>query len=191
MKPSDSHRNFSNHLTMLFLCSQVFSADSFDNLYLKVVQDSLKTSSFRTVHLIPLVPDIVPSLIVVANKVMLTPPDGLLDIGRSKEKIAELRTELAAYTTHPSGCFGDRLGITYMPKKDALESVGRADLVSAVRSCGGFVVVAGALGWMTHRKPEGESIYYKCDLCLCETLITEQYCEYFVPFWPELFAYKH
>lgn len=166
------------HITILYLLCQIFFVDASEkvrNTYLKVVEDPLGPNTNETIHLIPLVQDIVPSLVLVAKKVMLTPPDGLLDIGKSKANIAELGTELAEFTTYPCGCFGDRLGVKYMPTKRALKNAGRDDLVAAVEECGGFVVVAGELGWTTHRKPPGEHCC-ELDLQQSEIFAREETC---------------
>ncbi|GMH42747.1 hypothetical protein BSKO_10666 [Bryopsis sp. KO-2023] len=132
---------------------------SLDNLYMKVVEanNPSKTRSKPTppTHLIPLVPDIVPSIVFGAKKVFLTPPDGLLDLGRSNAEIEALGIKLSSFARALNGGFAERLGLKCMPSQKELEEVGRKDLVQEVIKAGGFAVVAENLGWKANRRPTG------------------------------------
>lgn len=126
-----------------------------DNLYMKVVEMAEGTDVVDTTHLIPLVDEIVPYVVIGSNKVVVTPPEGLLDIGKTNAKIENLRRELTPYAISPSGYFGLHTPFRSMPTQKSLLMAGRKDLVARIASCGGSSYVAAILGWNSRRLPIG------------------------------------
>lgn len=109
----------------------------------------------REEHLIPYVPEIVPSIDMAGDAVYIQPPPGLLELGRQHLLLARLERDLEPFT-HPAPlsllC---RMGLRIMPTSAQLAAAGRRDLVAAVKRAGGFLEVAQALGLRSQRKPAG------------------------------------
>ena len=106
-------------------------------------------------HLIPWVPAIVQSIHPPSRTVVITPPPGLLELGRQQQLLQKLKPQLMVYGKPAAGSMADRLGQHFMPTKRQLAAAGREDLVLLVTAAGGFIHVAHLLGLRAKRKPEG------------------------------------
>ena len=107
-------------------------------------------------HLIPWVPAIVQRIHAPSHTITITPPAGLLELGRQQHLLDRLLPELMAYGKPAAGSMAERLGQRYMPTKRQLVSAGREDLVKLITSAGGFIHVAHLLGLRAKRKPAGQ-----------------------------------
>lgn len=107
-------------------------------------------------HLIPWVPAIVQSIYPSSRTVVITPPPGLLELGRQQRLLQQLKPELVLYGKPSPGAMAERLGQCFMPTKRQLAAAGREDLVKLVTASGGFIHVAHLLGLRAKRKPEGQ-----------------------------------
>ena len=107
-------------------------------------------------HLIPWVPAIVQSIHPPSRTVVITPPPGLLELGRQQQLLQRLKPQLMAYGKPAVGSMADRLGQHFMPTKRQLAAAGQEDLVKLVTAAGGFIHVAHLLGLRAKRKPEGQ-----------------------------------
>ena len=112
-------------------------------------------------HLIPLVPSIVPSVDPVSLTLTLSPPPGLLDLGRRQAALRRIDRLLRAsgivssvYIESEGGAAREELR-PKMPTRRELEEMGRQDVVKLILECGGFLEVAACLGWRGRRKPVG------------------------------------
>lgn len=108
-------------------------------------------------HLIPWVPAIVQSIHPPSRTVVITPPPGLLELGRQQRLLQQLKPELVVFGKPVPGSMAERLGQHFMPTKRQLAEAGREDLVKLVTAAGGFIHVAHFLGLRAKRKPEGQS----------------------------------
>lgn len=124
-------------------------------------------SAPREEHLIPYVPQIVPSVDLAAGVVYVQPPAGLLELGRQQNLLATLERDLEPFTQPAPLSVLQRMGLRTMPTSAQLEAAGRRDLVAAVRAAGGFLEVAQALGLRSQRKPAG---YWEDEMNLDEEL---------------------
>ncbi|KAL3141042.1 hypothetical protein ABBQ32_005553 [Trebouxia sp. C0010 RCD-2024] len=106
-------------------------------------------------HLIPWVPAIVQSIHPPSRTVVITPPPGLLELGRQQRLLQQLKPELILFGKPVPGSMAERLGQHFMPTKRQLAAAGREDLVKLVTAAGGFIYVAHLLGLRAKRKPEG------------------------------------
>ena len=107
-------------------------------------------------HLIPWVPAIVQSIHPPSRTVVITPPPGLLELGRQQRLLQQLKPELIEFGKPAPGSMAERLGQHFMPTKQQLAVAGREDLVKLVTAAGGFIHVAHILGLRAKRKPEGQ-----------------------------------
>ena len=107
-------------------------------------------------QLIPWVPAIVQSIHARSRTVVITPPPGLLELGRQQLLLQRLKPQLMALGKPTVGSMADRLGQHFMPTKRQLTAAGREDLVKLIAAAGGFIHVAHLLGLRAKRKPEGQ-----------------------------------
>lgn len=109
------------------------------------------------IHLIPLVPEIVNSVDHVGRQISISPPEGLLDIGRRTLLLRQLRQALTEYAlgsetyqqiygeaTSRSLGPGDEEAkpLVRMPTYSDLVRDERHDLIKAIKDAGGFLDVA-------------------------------------------------
>ena len=113
------------------------------------------TEASQQQHLIPWVPAIVQSISHSKRTIVITPPPGLLELGRQQHLLHKLKPELLAYGKPAAGSMAERLGQQYMPTRRQLVAAGRQDLAQLVTAAGGFIHVAHLLGLRAKRKPEG------------------------------------
>lgn len=110
-------------------------------------------------HLIPLVRSIVPRVDPGARRLLVEPPDGLLDLGRRRALLARLRAELTSFLdSEGEGSSGEgpqNSRPPAMPRRRELVAAGRRDLVRLIAAAGGFVEVAQELGFEASRRPPG------------------------------------
>ena len=111
-------------------------------------------------HLIPLVPSIVPVIDASKELLVISPPPGLLELGRRQAALARIDRLLrksgivsSVYIESPDG-FQEELK-PRMPTRRELEEMGRHDVVKLVLENGGFLDVAQCLGYRGRRKPPG------------------------------------
>ena len=111
-------------------------------------------------HLIPLVPSIVPVIDTAKELLVLSPPPGLLDLGRRQAALARIDRLLrksgivsSVYMESPDGLQEELK--PRMPTRRELEDMGRYDIVKLVLENGGFLDVAQCLGYRGRRKPPG------------------------------------
>lgn len=111
-------------------------------------------------HLIPLVPSIVPVIDAEKELLVLSPPPGLLDLGRRQAALARIDRLLrksglvsSVYMESPDGLQEELK--PRMPTRRELEDMGRYDIVKLVQENGGFLDVAQCLGYRGRRKPPG------------------------------------
>ena len=111
-------------------------------------------------HLIPLVPSIVPVIDAEKELIVLSPPQGLLDLGRRQAALARIDRLLrksgivsSVYMESPDGLQEELK--PRMPTRRELEEMGRYDIVKLVLDNGGFLDVAQCLGYRGRRKPPG------------------------------------
>ncbi|KAF6260236.1 hypothetical protein COO60DRAFT_1637771 [Scenedesmus sp. NREL 46B-D3] len=93
----------------------------------------------RESHSIPLVPAIANDLYPRQRVLLITPPPGLLDLGRRELLLSFLSKEL----------------LQCMPTRQQLLSAGRQDLVGVINKVGGFTEAALLLGLRATRRPAG------------------------------------
>lgn len=116
-------------------------------------------------HLIPWVAAIVQSIHPASRTIVITPPPGLLELGRQQQLLQRLKPELMTYGKPATGSMAERLGQHFMPTKRQLAAAGREDLVKLVTAAGGFIHVAHLLGLRAKRRPEGQRNQNACTLC--------------------------
>ena len=112
-------------------------------------------------------PAIVQRIHAPSHTITITPPAGLLELGRQQHLLDRLKPELMAYGKPAAGSMAERLGQRYMPTKRQLVSAGREDLVKLITSAGGFIHVAHLLGLRAKRKPAGQYTQHERETLSC------------------------
>lgn len=114
--------------------------------YFKVVGDD-------NGHLIPVVDEWVTSFRPDLKQLILSPPDGLLELGEVEGRIERLRERLLPFVSRDPSRLKEQLA---MPTLSMLVEAGRKDLVEEIEDLGGLFYVASILGWKAKRKPPGD-----------------------------------
>ncbi|MCO5586850.1 hypothetical protein L7F22_040795 [Adiantum nelumboides] len=122
--------------------------------------------------LIPIVNEFMQYIDPVKKRLLVKPPDGLLELAARPEAIAKLQLEIELFCKRYANFLEERfigskkvqgtcsidyqkIVRSYMPTREQMFAVGRADLVRQIKDAGGFLYVAHALGLKTTRRPNG------------------------------------
>ncbi|KAI5057305.1 hypothetical protein GOP47_0027320 [Adiantum capillus-veneris] len=143
--------------------------------------------------LIPIVNEFMQHIDPVKKRLLVKPPDGLLELAARPEAIAKLQPEIQLFCKRyasfleerfigrkkisRTGCTDyQKVVFSYMPTREQMFAVGRADLVRRIKDAGGFLYVAHALGLKTTRRPNGfwddlRRLDFEIECCLLESWV--------------------
>lgn len=102
-------------------------------------------------HLVPLVPDLFPRWNQYSDppRLVMDPPQGLLELGLRRSEIRALRRDLLPYCSRVNAT---ELG---MPQRRTLVRAGRSDLAARISALGDWPSVSVMLNLVSKRKPDG------------------------------------
>lgn len=133
---------------------------------------SNRLEHFGTEILLPIVDEFVKHVDAKQKRLLVKPPDGLLELANRPEAIRQLLPEIQQFCRRHARFLQERfrgnkmikcdasadleqMVYTYMPTRAQLQAVGRFDLARRIQATGGFLFVAQCLGLKSTRRPNG------------------------------------